>query len=156
MSHPIGRYLRWFDDYQDLKHQLIDTLSDADLSHVIKRSPSLGELCREHGEIEQSYVDSFRIYELRFDYKHPDPDIAGSTEALSGWYTKLDGEFKAALEGVPDEDVESATIDRQGWSVSIPENLSIYKEAVVIFSAKAWIHLLAMDKTLPEQWKDWL
>ncbi|HEX6221044.1 MAG TPA: hypothetical protein VF115_08110 [Acidimicrobiia bacterium] len=156
MSHPIEGYLRWFDDYQDLKHQMIDVLSDADLSHVIEGSPSLGEACREHGEIEQSYVDSFRTYELRFDYKHPDPEIAASLEALSGWYRKLDKEFKAVLQGVPEEDVESATIDRQGWSVSIPENLSIYKEAVVIFAAKAWIHLLAMGKTLPNQWRDWI
>ena len=156
MSHPIEGYLRWFDAYQDLKHQMIDVLSDADLSHVIAGSPSLGALCREHGEIEQSYLDSFRTYELRFDYKHSDPDIAGSTEALSGWYTKLDEEFKAVLEAVTEEDVETATIDRQGWSVSIPENLGIYKEAVVIFAAKAWVHLLAMGKTLPKQWRDWL
>lgn len=127
--------MRWFDAYQDLKHQMIDVLSDADLSHVIEGSPSLGALCREHGEIEQSYLDSFRTYELRFDYKHPDPDIAGSTEALSGWYAKLDEEFKEVLEAVAEEDFETATSDRKGgrcrslrtwvstkrpWSSSLP------------------------------------
>jgi hypothetical protein len=156
MSHQIDPYLRWLDAYQDLKHQMIDVLADVDLSHVIEGSPSLGELCREHGEIEQSYLDSFRTYKLSFDYKHPDPDIAGSTEALSDWYTELDEEFKAVLEAFKAEDLESTSIDRDGWSVSIRENLGIYKEAVVIFAAKAWIHLLAMGKTLPKQWRDWL
>lgn len=156
MSHPIDHYLRWFDAYQDLKHQMIDILADADLSHVIEGSPSLGELCREHGEIERSYLDSFRTYKLRFDYKHPDSEIASSTEALSAWYTVLDEEFKAVLEAIAEEDLQTTSIDRDGWSVSIRENLGIYKEAVVIFAAKAWIHLLAMGKTLPKQWRDWL
>lgn len=156
MTHAIDHYLRWFDDYQQLKHRMIQILSDDDLSHVIEGSPSLGELCREHGEIEYSYLDSFRTYQLRFDYRHPDPEIAGSTEALSAWYTKLDVEFKGVLEAIKETDVETATIDRQGWSVSIPENLAIYKEATVIFAAKAWIHLLALGKALPKQWKDWI
>lgn len=156
MSHPIDHYLRWFDAYQDLKHQMIDILSDADLSHVIEGSPSLGELCREHGEIEQSYLDSFRTYKLRFDYKHPNPEIAGSTEGLGHWYRELDGEFQAVLAGITEEDLETRFIDRDGWSVSVRENIGIYKEAVVIFAAKAWVHLQAMGKTLPQQWRDWL
>ena len=156
MSYPIDHYLRWFDAYQDLKHQMIEILTDADLSHIIEGSPSLGELCRGHGEIEQSYLDSFRTYKLRFDYKHPDPEIASSTEALSAWYTELDEEFKAVLEAIEEGDLHTTSIDRDGWSVSIRENLGIYKEAVVIFAAKAWIHLLAMGKSLPKQWRDWL
>lgn len=156
MSYQIDHYLRWFDAYQDLKHQMIDILADADLSHVIEGSPSLGELCREHGEIEQSYLDSFRTQQLRFDYKHPDPEIASRTDALSAWYTKLDEELKAVLEAIEEDDLQTMSFDRGGWSVSINEHLGIYKEAVVIFAAKAWVHLLAMGKPLPKQWRDWL
>ena len=155
MSRPIEPYLRWFDDYQALEHQLIDVVSDSDLAHLIAGSPTLGELCWEHGEVERAYLDSFRTYKLRFDYGHPDAHLAGSTEALSDWYTRLDQEFEAVLASFVD-DPETTIIDRGTWSVSVRENLAIYKEAVVIFAAKAWVHLLAMGKALPQQWKDWL
>ncbi len=156
MSHPIDRYEPWFDAYQDLKHQMIDMLSDADLSHVIQGSPSLGELCLEHGEVEQSYLDSFRKHELTFEYSHADREVAGSTEALRGWYAKLDGEFRTVLDALTERDLETVTISRGTWLVSIRDNLAIYKEAAVIFAAKSWVHLLAMGKTLPKQWRDWI
>ena len=156
MSRLMEIHEPWFDSYQELKHQMIAVLEDADLAHVIQGSPSLGELCREHGEVEQSYLDSFRTGKLRFDYRHPDPDIVGSIAALREWYTRLDNEFKTVLEGFTEEDLRTVAIDRRVWSVTIQENLSVYKEAVVIFAAKAWVHLLAMGKTLPDQWRDWI
>jgi hypothetical protein len=103
--------LRWFDDYQALEHQLIDVVSDSDLAHLIAGSPTLGELCWEHGEVERAYLDSFRTYKLRFDYGHPDAHLAGSTEALGDWYTRLDQEFEAVLASFVD-DPETTIIDR--------------------------------------------
>lgn len=93
---------------------------------------------------------------MRFDYRHPDLEVASSTTSLHEWYETLDEEFKAVLGGFTEEEVETVVIDRQVWSVSIQENLSLYKEAIVIFAAKAWVHLLAIGKTLPDQWRQWI
>jgi predicted transcriptional regulator len=156
MNHDMALDDPWFDDYQRLKHQMIAIVSDSELAHVIEGSPTLGELCKEHGEVEQSYIDSFRTHRVRFDYRHPDPEVASSTTSLHEWYETLDEEFKAVLGGFTVEEVEIVVIDRQVWSVSIQENLSLYKEAIVIFAAKAWVHLLAIGKTLPDQWRQWI
>ncbi|MEX2143178.1 MAG: hypothetical protein WD740_01175 [Anaerolineales bacterium] len=47
-------------------------------------------------------------------------------------------------------------MERGGWSVPVRINLEIYKEALLIFYGKAWVHLLALRKPLPEQWVHWI
>ncbi|MGH2581322.1 MAG: hypothetical protein ACRDFQ_00325, partial [Anaerolineales bacterium] len=67
------------DRYQILKHQTLGILSDADLRHSFPGSASLGALCKEHGEIEQAYIDSFKTFKLDFSYRNPDAGLAAST-----------------------------------------------------------------------------
>ena len=68
----------------------------------------------------------------------------------------MDAELKTILEAFSDEDLDKIRIDRHGWPVPTQQNLDIYKEALLIFCGKAWVHLLALGKPLPEQWADWL
>jgi hypothetical protein len=35
-------------------------------------------------------------------------------------------------------------------------NLEIYLQALMIFTGKAWVHLHALGKQMPEQWADWI
>lgn len=156
MNRLMEEYIPLLGHYQKLKHQMLEILTDAELGHTIKGSPSLGELGKQIGETEQSYVNSFKTYQLNFDYKNPEPAMAKSTSALSTWYGSLDAELKTILEAFSDADLEGIRIDRHGWPVPIQQNLDIYKEALLIFCGKAWVHLQAMGKTLPEQWADWL
>ncbi|MEX1071593.1 MAG: hypothetical protein WEC37_03110 [Anaerolineales bacterium] len=156
MNRLTEEYIPLLGHYQKLKHQMLEVLTNADLAHTIKGSPSLGELAKEIGETEQSYLNSFKTYKLNFDYKNLDAGLAKSISALSAWYASLDDELKTILENFSDDDLDKIRIDRHGWPVPIQQNLDIYKEALLIFCGKAWVHLLALGKTLPEQWADWI
>jgi uncharacterized damage-inducible protein DinB len=156
MNRLMEQYIPLLGHYQKLKHQMLEVLTDGDLAHTFKGSPSLGELCKQIGETEHSYINSFKTYKLNFDYKNLNQDMAKNTSALSGWYSRMDDDLKAILEGFSDEDLDNIRVDRHGWPVPIQQNLDIYKEALLIFGGKAWVHLLALGKALPEQWADWL
>jgi hypothetical protein len=156
MSESYKEWLRLTPHYQELKHQLLEILNNDDLAHVVKGSPSLGSLCKEIGETQQSYVDSFKTLKLNFNYRNPDANLSVSTVALKDWYTKLDAEMMAALESFSEEDIASKKLGRGNWMVPIELNLDIYLQAIMIFCGKAWVHIHALGKEMPEQWADWL
>ena len=155
MNQLMKDYFPTFEHYQALRAKMLDLLNDADLAHKFEGSPSLGELCKDIGETEQSYINSFKAFKLDFSYKQPDASLATSTSALAAWYANLDKELKALIEGYTDQDL-NRPIDRGGWNVPVRLNLDIYKEALLIFYGKAWVHLHALGKTLPEQWREWI
>jgi len=150
----------YFTEYQALRDQLMEVLADDDLAlRVGGASSSLGELCREIGEIERSYIDSFKSFRLDFDYRNSDPRLETSVAALSSWYAELDGELRAVLEGLSEDDVANRTIDRAdfpGFTPMLSLQLDIYKEAVLIFCSKVDVYLRTLRKTPTEQWRKWL
>ena len=75
---------------QELRRQLLAVLTDADLGfRPADGCLPLGELCREIGEVQQTYIDSFRTFRHDFSYRH-DPDVSRGVERLAAWYTQLD------------------------------------------------------------------
>lgn len=144
--------------YRSLRDQLMDTLSDADFGYALGgATETLGALCRELGEVQRSYVESFETF--RQDFSAPDtgPERAGSVAALTAWYAELDGELEAALERLSDDDVANRLIDRGGgFMVPPPFQLDVLREALLIFYGKASVYLKAMEKPLPRQWQDWI
>jgi hypothetical protein len=152
-----AEYLRILEEYQDIKDEFITIVSDEDLQHTLPGSPSLGELCKQMGETEQSYINSFKPpYKLNFEYKHADAAVATSVGALAAWWANLDHEMKLILDAFTDEDLDSIRVGRGSWMVPIQQNLDIYKEALLIFCGKAWVHLHALGKKMPEQWEEWI
>lgn len=156
MSETSKEFLKLLPHYQDLKHQMLALLTDADLAHTFPGSPSLGTLCKEFGETEQSYVNSFKTLKLDFKYHNPDETLASSVSALTTWYTKLDNEMEETLRAFSDADLETKRFGRGSWMVPIELNFDIYLQALLIFCGKAWVHLHALGKELPEQWADWI
>lgn len=157
MSRLHAEYLRILEEYQDLKDELVALVSDEDLKHTLAGSPSLGDLCKEMGETQQSYINSFRPpYKLNFQYKHADAAVASSVSALAAWWASLDGEMKSILDAFTDEDLDTIRVGRGTWMVPTQQNLDIYKEALLIFCGKAWVHLHALGKKMPEQWEEWI
>jgi hypothetical protein len=157
MNRLMKEYLPILEEYQSLKQKMLEILTEADLAHSITGSPSLGDLCKEMGETQQSYINSFKPpHKLNFKYRNPDASLAGSVSGLAAWYANMDKEMKDLLEALRDEDLDSIRVGRGSWMVPIQQNLDIYKEALLIFCGKAWVHLHAMGKKLPEQWSDWL
>src|SRR5688500_8025768 len=101
------------DGSQSLRVDLMNLLTDADLAYKLPGdNPTLGELCREMGETERAYIQSFRTFKQDWSYRHPESDIASSVERLKAWYAALDDEFEAVIRGFSEDDLQNKQIDR--------------------------------------------
>lgn len=150
----------YFAEYQALRNQLMTMLTDEDLGYRGGgENATLGALCRENGEIERSYIESFKTFSLDFGYRSPDPRLERSVAALSAWYAELDDELKTAIQSLSEEDVAKRTIDRTdfpGFAPMLRVQLDIYKEALLIFYSRVDVYLRALGKTPTEQWRKWI
>lgn len=143
--------------YSPLRDQLLEALSDADLSFTPGGgNPTLGELCRELGETQYAYVQSFKTFKIDFSYRTHDDSYLGSVAKLKAWYRQLDEALETALEAVSDEDVATKKVDRDGYEVPVHISLDILREALLIFYGKVSVYAKAMDKPLSQQWQDWI
>ncbi|MBX7235788.1 MAG: hypothetical protein K1X65_15475 [Caldilineales bacterium] len=145
-----------FEHYQALRSQMLDLLTDDDLAFAFPANPTLGELCREIGEIEHCYVESFRTFSLSFDFRADDPALERNLARLREWFAQLDADLHSAISALSDEDCENRLIDRGGWRIPSRMQLEIYKEALLIFYGKASVYLKALDKPRTEQWSEWI
>jgi hypothetical protein len=139
-------------------YDLMNTLTDADLACKLPGdNPTLGELCREMGEIEHTYIQSFRMLEQDWSYRNTDPQLATSAAALTAWYKTLDAEFETVLRGFSDDDLRSKEIDRgNDIRVSAYTQFEIYREALMMFYAKACVYLKALQKPVNDRWQSWI
>jgi hypothetical protein len=150
-TYPVFRM------YLDLRKQLMEILEDNDLAlHPAGANAPLGDLCRELGEVEMGYIDSFRTFKLDLASVASTREGTDSVAELQKWFIDLDEELEAAVSGLTEEDLANQQVDRGGWSVSPAMQLEIYKEALLIFCGKVSVYLKAMGKELPEQWQDWI
>ena len=143
--------------YAPLRDQLMAELSDDDLAFTPGGSnPSLGALCREMGETQHAYVESFKTFKVDFSYRVNDASYEASVARLQAWYARLDEELEAALETVTDEDVATKQMDRGDFTVPLHISLDIYREALLIFYGKVSVYAKTMGKPLTQQWRDWI
>lgn len=158
MNRIMRDYYPTFEMYQAIRPQLMNVLTDADLSFTPGgENPPLGELCREIGEIERAYIESFKTFTIDFSYRNTTPGLANSVAQLSAWFAELDDELKATVAGLSDEEVENRLVDRGGNFKPPPMiQLDVYKEALLIFYGKANVYLLAMGKERPAQMQNWI
>lgn len=142
---------------QAMRNQMMDSLTDADLTFKLPGNPTLGELCQGIGEIEHDYIQSFKTFKLDFGYRYNDPKVATSVERLNAWYKALDLELDAALSALSEEDANTRMIDRGGGFLAPPRiNMHIYREALLIFYGRATVYLRALNKPLSQQIQDWI
>ncbi len=144
-----------YHETQVMREQLMDMLTDADLAFSPGGSnPTLGALCKEMGDVEHAYINSFKTMKHDWSYRNSEAGLAGSVSQLKAWYSKLDEQLKTVMEGLNDEDLNK-TIDR-GWPVGVGTQLHIYREALLIYYGKLAVYLKAMNKTMPAQWQGWI
>jgi hypothetical protein len=152
----------YFADYQLLRNELMELLTDGDLAfRPAVAAFSLGELCREIGDIEHSYVEAFRVFRQDFSWRNADPQMERSVAALKAWYADLDRDLLAALEGLTEDDIANRRIERNDYDVEdfsplAGQEADIYREALLIFYAKVSIYLRMMGRELPRRWKEWI
>jgi hypothetical protein len=152
----------YFSDYQALRDELMAILTDDDLGFGVGGAgATLGALCREIGEIEHTYVESFRTFRQDFGYCNADRRLETSVGALASWYQELDRELAAAIAALSEDDIANRRIARDDFDISdfapIPSiQLDIYREALLIFYGKVSVYLRAMGKELPGHWPHWI
>ncbi len=142
---------------QELRGALVSVLADADLAYKLPgRNITLGALCQEMGEVEQAYIDGFKTFKQDFSYRHPDPGVGTSVAALKAWYEALDQDLRTTLEALSEDDLQKP-IDRGfGFAPTAGTNFHVYREALLIFYAKAHLYVKALDKRVPGQWQWWI
>jgi len=150
----------FFREYQTLRDQLMEILTDDDLGfHVGGENPGLGALCREIGEIEHCYIESFRSFALDLSCHNADPRLETSVAAISSWYRELDRQLREAIERLSEDEIANRPIDRDDfpdWKPLPPVQLDIYREALLIFYAKVSVYLRALGRSVPPQWQQWI
>jgi hypothetical protein len=160
----VGGYLAesFFPEYQGLRDQLMEILDDEDLAQRLGgETVSLGALCREIGEIEHAYVESFRTFRQDFTYRNPDPRLELSVAALKAWYAELDRDLMAAVEALSEDDIANRRIirgdfDEDFFSPLAKVQLDVYREALLLFYGKVSVYLRSIGRPLPRQWQDWV
>ena len=138
-----------------LRTAMMDILTDADLAFQFPNNPTLGELCVHMGDVERSYIDSFKTFKQVWDKRNTEPGLTGSVEKLKAWYKAMDEEFDTVLNAIPDADFQTKTVDR-GWPMPAGAQFHTYREAILIFCGKCDVYLRAMGKPLGEQWRGWI
>jgi hypothetical protein len=135
----------------------MNVLTDEDLAYRLPgNNVTLGELCLEMGEIERSYIEGFRTFEQDFDYRRADRSVAESIDKLKAWYAELDEDLRMALEELAEEDL-NRPIDRgHNFTPTATMNFHIYREALLIFYAKADLYLKALEKQVDSKWRWWI
>ena len=142
-------------DTQSFRTGMLDQLTDADLAFALPGNMTLGGLCREMGETEHGYVAAFSRFEHEWGYRHDDPSVATSVDALRAWYERLDADLLAALNAMTEEDVATRRLRGGGWA-SVTKEFHLYREALLMFYAKAGVYLRALEKPMSEEWIDWM
>ena len=164
MNSILSGHLKetYFPAYQRMRNQLMDVLEDVDLeTRLGGETETLGALCREIGEIEHAYVESFRTFRQDFAYRNPDSRLEHSVAALKAWYAELDQALLAAIEALSEDDIERRRIVRSDFDESVfsplpKQQLDIYREALLIFYGKVSVYLKAMGRARPEEWREWI
>ncbi len=142
----------------DLRDHLMDMLADQELAYKLPGdNPTLGELCEEMGHIQQAYIHSFKTFKQDWGYCDSQPEATNSVASLNAWYTKLDAELVEALSGLSEDDVHTKQIDRgHGFTPCPYVQFHVYREALLIFYAKASVYLKALEKQCTDQWTGWI
>ena len=158
MNYIMRDYYPMFEKYQALRNQLVELLSDSDLSfRPGEANLTLGALCREIGEIQVAYIHSFKTLKSDFSYRHKDSSaLEASVVRLRTWFSELDHDLKQVVADLSDDEIESREIEHGKFSFPISFQLAVYAEALIIFYGKVSIYLRAMGKDIPKQWRDWI
>lgn len=139
---------------QSERYDLMRALTDGDLGYKLPGdNPTLGELCREIGEIERNYIESFKTFKYTPSYRNTEPGLTTSVARLTAWYKTLDQDFETVMRAFSEVDLHHKQIDRgQGFTPSLYVQFEIYREALLMFYAKASVYLKALQKTVNDQW----
>ena len=157
MNRYMGKEWWWITGSHELRDDMLGVLSDADLEYSPGGSNlSLGELFRQMGEVEFSYLQGLKTFAQDWEYRNTEAALAGSTSRLLGWFHELDAELEEVVSGFTDDDLAKEVTRGSGFTMPVEMSLAVYVQAVLIFAGKAVVYLRAMDKPIPASVEDWI
>lgn len=158
MNQFVEEHFEVWLETQALFAQLMDALTDADLAYSPGgNAPTLGELIKEQGEVEYTYLESFKTLKQDFTYRNETPGLATSTAQLREWIESIRADLNATMQGLTDADLVGKAVERGGgFSPPFAVQGHIYRESLLIFYAKASVYVKALGKSIPGQWFYWI
>ena len=145
-----------FEGTHAIRNQLLNGLTDADLAfNPGGDNISLGALWKEMGEIEYAYLQSFKTFEQNFDYRNPERGLENSVTKLQAWFETMDTAMKTTLAALSEDDAKKTIARASGFQPTVELQMDIYLQAILIFFGKAAVYYRAMQKPLPENFKEW-
>ena len=155
MQARIEEKFSWVDGTQKIRDMILDDLVDGDLAFGLGgNTMTLGELCKEMGEVELSYINGFKTFKQDFSERVNDASLTTSITAIKTWWASLDVDLQSTLDTLNETDLDK-TIDR-GFPIDIVTQVDIYLQAILIFLGKATVYLRAMNKPLSEKMIAWI
>jgi len=140
-----------------MRTSMLNSLTDADLAVAVAGNPTLGELCREMGNVERCYILAFMTRQLVWGLQRDDsPETAASVEKLKAWFHALDEEFTSVLQTLPLADYEAMQVARGTRLLPADAFYQNYHEALLIFCGRCSVYLRLLGKPLDEQWLSWI
>ena len=140
-----------------LRGELMTWLKDDDLAFRVTMNPTLGQLCREIGEVQLAYTESLKTLKLDLSYRAENgAELEASVEKLTAWYTDLNAAMKSAIETLSEDDLGNKLVDRTFFELSLGAQIHTFREALLIFYAKVDVYLRAMDKEPSDNWQGWI
>src|SRR5437763_13314055 len=115
----------WIEGTHGMRSQLLDSLSDGDLAFSPGgQNITLGALCREMGEVEYSYIQSFKTFSQDWSYRNTEAGLTTSVSQLKAWFQSLEADMKETLSALSDEDFQKP-VDR-GFKPPLETQLQVY------------------------------
>lgn len=155
MLSELETSIEFIEGTHGLRDSVLDMLHDDDLKVSLGGSTlTLGELLREWGEVQYSYVQSFREFKQDWDWRTDDPAHSTHLDAIRQWYAHLDSELIEAMSQLSEG--ELAGVIERGFEMPTRLQIDVYLQAVLIFLGKASIYLRVLNKPLGEKLIAWV
>jgi hypothetical protein len=157
----MNRYMdvkwAWIEGSHELRDGLLEQLTDDELAF----SPGgdnlpLGELFRQMGEVEHSYLQGLKTFTQDWSYHNTEVGLESSVGRLTGWFHELDAELKAVASAFTDDDLAKTVRRESGYEMPVEMSLDVYIQAILIFLGKGTVYLKAMGKPLPPAVQEWI
>lgn len=157
MNSYMDNKWSWIEGTNGMRNGLVSTLTDEDLAFSPGgQTMTLGQLCREIGDIEYAYLESLKTFKQDFSYRNTEAGIETSVAKLTAWYQKMDEDLKATVAAFPEDDLKKEIDRSSGFKVPVDIQLDIYLQALLIFFGKITIYLKIMNKPMDKTIQEYI